>query len=254
MFIADTVKHGKECIFQGDVTIYDNVEIGNNVFIGCNTIINSGCRIGDNTVIMSGCHLSSNTHIDCETLIGTHCSIGANISIGKKVNIGHNCSIFKSIDLLFNNKGNDARGICGGDSIGDNCIIQPQVVLECGIDKPTTIGNRTAIGVSSYIKSEATLKDDIRVGAFCVIGEGSIIEDWVWLFSHTIVGSYAHLHKGVKGINGCIFDAGKEYHYEDTGRGWFLGEFALPVPLYRRIKQEIRSRVYKKDNEQKQPK
>ncbi len=67
--------------------IEDDVEIGENVFIGALTYINIGTKIGNNTIINNGCV------IEHDNFLGDHCHVAPKVATAGRVQIGNECFI-----------------------------------------------------------------------------------------------------------------------------------------------------------------
>ena len=73
--------------------------------------------------------------------------------------------------------------INAGASIGNNCIINSQVLVEhdvvvedhCHIATGATINGGSSVGRSSFIGSGSTIRESISIGTMCAIGMGVIV-------------------------------------------------------------------------------
>ena len=166
----------------------DNVSIQENVIIGNNSVLYSGVRIYDSSSVGSNCILHSNCVIGSDgfgfapnkmgeyiktpqignVIIGNNVEIGSNSSVDRAtlgstliadgvkidnlVQIAHNVSIGKNTVIA------GQCGIAGSTKVGENCQIGGQV----GIIGHLVIGNNVKIngqtGVFSNIKDNAILR------------------------------------------------------------------------------------------------
>lgn len=140
-----------------NVTIHDNVVIGNNVKIGLNSIVYPNVTIDDDTIIGSNCIIGEPTidyysskdsynfkpvHISNNSIIRSNTVIYEDVNIGNNFQTGHNATIHEK----------------------------------------TKIGRNCSVGTSSEIMKSTSIGNYVRIHSNVFIGEESIIEDYVWLF------------------------------------------------------------------------
>ena len=154
--IEDFKKIGDSVIFEENVRVFhpENIEVGNNVYIGHNTILKgyykSKMIIGDHTWIGQSCFLHS----------------AGGITIGKAVGIGPGVKILTSVHkeeelskpILFND-------------------------LEFG---EVIIGDGCDIGISSIILP------GVKIGEGSIVGAGSVVTKAVRAYS-VVVGNPARI-------------------------------------------------------------
>ena len=159
--IGDNVEIGENCIIYPGVFVNHNCSIGNNVIIHPNVTIGSDGfglykidglwkkipHVGS-VVIEDGVEIGSNTTIDRgmldDTLLKKNCKIDNLVHIAHNVTIGSNTAIAA------------CTGIAGSTSIGDNCTIGGGV----GINGHITICDNVNIhGMSMITKSISTEGD-----------------------------------------------------------------------------------------------
>jgi len=149
-------------VFEGDVTLGDNVRIESN-----NLLRNS--RIGDDTVIHSNCHIEGAT-------TGAHCEIGPfarlrpGAELAASVKVGNFVEIKKST-VADGSKVNHLTYI-GDTTIGRNVNIGAGTIT-CNYDGANKF--RTVIGDNAFIGSGVELVAPVEVGEGAVIGAGSTI-------------------------------------------------------------------------------
>ncbi len=85
--IYSDIEIGDNCFIGHHTTISPNVKIGNNVIIG------NGCTIGHDVVISDHCFLSNDVAISGSVTVGSHCYLGTNCTIRNKVVIGQACVV-----------------------------------------------------------------------------------------------------------------------------------------------------------------
>ena len=159
--IGQNVKIGENCIIYPGVFINHNCSIGNNVIIHPNVTIGSDGfglykidglwkkipHVGS-VLIEDGVEIGSNTTIDRGMLDNT--ILKANCKIDNLVHIAHNVTVGSNTAIAA------CTGIAGSTSIGDNCTIGGGV----GINGHITICNNVNIhGMSMITKSIKTEGD-----------------------------------------------------------------------------------------------
>jgi len=161
--LGDFKSLGKNVIIEKGVKVFhpDNIKIGDNVYIGHNTILksyhNSQLEIGDNTWIGQNCYFHS----------------AGGLKIGKNVGIGPNVQILTSSHDISN-------------EISGPILFQPinfaEVIIEDGVDigvssvvlPGVTIGKYTQIGAMSLVNKDINTKK-IAYGSPC-----REVKDIIW--------------------------------------------------------------------------
>jgi bifunctional UDP-N-acetylglucosamine pyrophosphorylase/glucosamine-1-phosphate N-acetyltransferase len=166
--IRGTLSCGKDvfidvnAVFEGDVTLGDNVRVESN-----NLIRDS--RIGAGTVIHSNCHIEgSTTGAECE--IGPFSRLRPGAALDAHVKVGNFVEIKKST-VGDGSKVNHLTYI-GDTSIGKNVNVGAGTIT-CNYDGANKY--RTVIGDNAFIGSGVELVAPVEVGSGAVIGAGSTI-------------------------------------------------------------------------------
>ena len=145
-------------LFEGDVTL------GNNVKIGPNAIVKDS-SIGDDTQILPGTIIEGST-IGEETILGPNARIRPGTILGNKVKIGNFVETKKAI-LGEGTKANHLAYI-GDAEIGKNCNIGAGTIF-CNYDgankHKTLLGNNVFVGSNSVLVAPVKLEDDSFVAA-----------------------------------------------------------------------------------------
>ena len=130
--------------------------IGKNVKIGEFVIIEEGVEIGDNTVIKNYVELRK------DTIIGKDCYIDSRVSTSGSCIIGDGVTLRYAVIIARGCKIGDGSYVCpramtnnldagktqiGGATIGKNCFIGTNTVLQHGI----TLGDNVVTGAMSLI-------------------------------------------------------------------------------------------------------
>ena len=166
--IRGTLKCGKDvfidvnAIFEGEVTLGDNVRIESNNLL-------RNCRVGDGTVIHSNCHIEgASTGTRCE--IGPFSRLRPGAELAANVKVGNFVEIKKST-VAEGSKVNHLTYI-GDAAIGKNVNIGAGTIT-CNYDGANKY--RTVIGDNAFIGSGVELVAPVEVGEGAVIGAGSTI-------------------------------------------------------------------------------
>ena len=145
-------------LFEGDVTL------GNNVKIGPNAIVKDS-SIGDDTQILPGTIIEGST-IGEETILGPNARIRPGTILGNKVKVGNFVETKKAI-LGEGTKANHLAYI-GDAEIGKNCNIGAGTIF-CNYDgankHKTLLGDNVFIGSNSVLVAPVKLEDDSFVAA-----------------------------------------------------------------------------------------
>ncbi len=149
-------------IFEGDVSLGDNVKVESNNVI-------RDCRIGSGSVIHPNCHFDNATMgSDCE--IGPFARLRPGAELGNEVHIGNYVEIKKST-VADGSKINHLSYI-GDSTIGKKVNIGAGTI-SCNYDGVNK--HRTIIGDGAFIGSGVELVAPVEIGAGATIGAGSTI-------------------------------------------------------------------------------
>ena len=149
-------------VFEGDVTLGDNVRIESN-----NVIRNT--TIGSGTVVHPNCHIeASATGPDCE--IGPFSRLRPGVELADRVKIGNFVEVKKS-RIASGSKVNHLTYI-GDTDIGTNVNVGAGTIT-CNYDGANK--HRTVIGDGAFIGSGVELVAPVEIGAGATIGAGSTI-------------------------------------------------------------------------------
>jgi sugar O-acyltransferase (sialic acid O-acetyltransferase NeuD family) len=79
--------------------VWRTVEVGENVFIFENNVIQHGVKIGNNVVIWSGNHIGHRTVVSDHCYIASHVVISGYCTIGERSFLGVNCTIADHVKI-----------------------------------------------------------------------------------------------------------------------------------------------------------
>jgi len=169
-----------------------NVKLGKNVAIGPYAVVEDEVSIGDNSIIYSGCFIGNNTVIGKDTLIYANVSIRERISIGDRVVI-HSGTVVGSDGFGFANISGLHHKIpqIGTVEIADDVEIGANVTIDRARFEKTIIGRGTKID------------NLVQIAHNVVIGENSIIVAQAGISGSTVIGNNVTL-AGQAGLVGHI--------------------------------------------------
>ena len=166
--VRGEVEAGKDCsvdvnvIFEGSVTLGENVTIKSNVVL-------QDVSIGDNSVIESFSHLSSAT-------VGSNCNIGPYARLREGSEIGNNAKIGNFVEIKKTKLGDGAKAnhlaYLGDADIGSKTNIGAGTIT-CNYDG--TNKHQTTIGEESFIGTNSSLVAPVNIGKGAYVGAGSVI-------------------------------------------------------------------------------
>jgi len=170
-------------------SIHSSAKIGENVFIGDNTVVEKNCIIKDDTYIGHNNTILSQTYIGSKVRIGNNNTIGGvgfgyekneqgsyevlphigNVIIKDRVEIGNNNCIDRAVlgsTILYENvKVDNLVHIAHGVVIGENSLIIAH----------SMIGGSTEIGKNVWISPGALVLNKLKIGDNSLIGMGSVV-------------------------------------------------------------------------------
>jgi sugar O-acyltransferase (sialic acid O-acetyltransferase NeuD family) len=79
--------------------IWENVKLGNHVFIFENNTIQPFAQIGDNVILWSGNHIGHHSHIDSNVFITSHVVVSGWVYVGDHSFVGVNATIANGITI-----------------------------------------------------------------------------------------------------------------------------------------------------------
>ncbi|MFL1011773.1 acyltransferase [Flavisericum labens] len=126
------------------------------------SIIDESCNIGEHTKIWHFSHIMNNSKI------GTHCNIGQNVVISPKVVIGNGVKIQNNVSVYT------------GVICEDDVFLGPSMVFTNVINPRSFIVRKTEF-METYVEKGATIGANAtvicgnRIGAYAMIGAGSVI-------------------------------------------------------------------------------
>lgn len=165
---------------HNSAVVHPEAKIGNDVTIDAFAFVDRGTEIGD------GCH------------IHPFASIREGARIGKGVEIFEN-AVIAAKPQDFRWKGEESFV-----TIGDNCKIREQVIINRGIFQ----GSSTRIGNGTFIMAQTHIGHDSEIGNKCVLGNAVKIAGDVKVGDCTILSSNSLVHEKCHIGEWCLIKGG----------------------------------------------
>jgi UDP-2-acetamido-3-amino-2,3-dideoxy-glucuronate N-acetyltransferase len=172
-------------------------------FIHQSAIADAGSQIGKGTRIWHFCHLMPGS------VVGTNCNIGQNVFIdndvvvGNGVKIQNNVSVYKGVVI--------EDGAFLGPSMVFTNVINPRSFIERKDEFKSTIVRKGAT-----IGANATIVCGVEIGAYSLIGAGSVITKPVPAYA-LMVGNPARQI-------GWVSEQGHRLHFGEDNKAWCEAE------------------------------
>jgi len=169
--IGVNVQIGSNSVVEDGVVIYPNVTIGQNVHIGKDSVIYPGVviygetRIGSNCILQAGCIIGGDGFGYAHTKLGEHVKIyhNGNVVLEDSVEIGANSTVdravFGSTIIKEGTKIDNLVQIGHNCQVGEHCIL----VSQSGISGSTNLGRNVIMG------GQSAATGHIEIGDFAVI-------------------------------------------------------------------------------------
>ena len=166
--VRGDLQAGVDCTIDVNVIFEGKVELGNNVSIGANTIINN-TKIGDNSEILPFSHIVS-SQIGKDCFIGPYARLREGSEIADGARIG-NFVETKKAKIGQSTKANHFTYL-GNAEIGNDVNIGAGTIT-CNYDGKNK--NKTEIGDGSFIGTNSSLVAPVSIGKNAYVGAGSTI-------------------------------------------------------------------------------
>ncbi len=166
--VRGTLKVGRDVFIDVGVLFEGEVELGDRVHVGPNTVI-SNSTLGD------GCVVHANSVLD-GVVAGPECEIGPfarlrpGTEFAERVKVGNFVEV-KASDIAAGSKMNHLSYV-GDSSVGGGVNIGAGTIV-CNFDG--AVKNRTVIGDRAFIGSGVMLVAPLKVGAGATVGAGSTL-------------------------------------------------------------------------------
>ena len=217
--------------------IHPTAKLADNVAIGKNVVISSGCKIGANTKIFHNTVISENVSV------GNDCLIHANVSIRENCVIGSRVIIHSGTVV-----GSDGFGYTPNDKGEYEKIPQiGNVVIEDDVELGSNVSiDRAAMG-STIIKRGCKIDNLVQIAHNVILGEDTVISAQTGISGSTKIGKHCIL-AGQSGLVGHIEIGDNVVITAQSGvsksilkPGYYLGSPAREMKIAQKINAHIHS-------------
>ena len=195
---ADAAKPLRVRSIHPTASVDDGAQLGTDVAIGANVVIEDGVEIGDRTTILPG------TVILRDARLGSDCVIHANVTICESVRLGDRVVVHAGAVLGSDGFGYVPNGKIlhkvphiGGVEVGDDVEIGANTCIDRSTTGVTRIGRGTKIDNLVQIAHNVTIGESsvlcaqVGVSGSVEIGDGVTLAGQVGLAGHLRVGDQA---------------------------------------------------------------
>lgn len=216
--------------------IDESVQLGDNISIGKNVVIERDCKIGNNVKIFHNCVVMKNSGIGDNSLLYPNVTIREKSEIGNKVII-HPGTVIGSDGFGF---ASDDKGVFHKIPQIGNVIIEDNVELGSNVSV-----DRASLG-STVIKKGAKIDNLVQIAHNVIIGENTVISAQTGVSGSTKVGKNC-MFGGQVGIVGHIEIADEAIILAQSGvskgipnKGKYFGSPAKEIKVGMRLEGHIR--------------
>ena len=190
--IGLNVKIGKNCIIQSSVFIGDNVNIGDNVHIMPGVYIGDDVAVGDNTLV------KPNVTIMEKSIIGEQVIIHSGTTIGSDgFGFAQSHEIHKKIPHTgYVQIGNDVE-IGAGNTIDRGTLGTTTIGNGVKTDNLVHIAHNVKIGDNTLIVAQVGIAGSSKIGKNVIIAGKAGISGHIKIGDGSIIGPYAGVHSDV---------------------------------------------------------
>ena len=138
----------------------------NDYFAHESTVIDEGAHIGSNSKIWHFCHVSEGARIGNDCILGQNVFIGKGVQIGNGVKIQNNVSVYAGVNVeddVF---------------LGPSCVFTNVLLPRSYLEQKDEFG-KTTVGRGASIGANATIVCGHDIGAYAMIGAGSVVTHFV---------------------------------------------------------------------------
>ncbi len=216
--------------------IHPTAKFEENVAIGKNVVISSGCVVGANTKVFHNTVLLENVSIGSNSLIHSNVSIRENCVLGNNV-IVHSGTVIGSDGFGYST--NDKGGYEKIPQIG-NVIIEDDVELGSNVSI-----DRAALG-STIIKRGCKIDNLVQIAHNVVLGEDTVVSAQTGVSGSTKIGKNCILagQAGLVGhielVDNVVITAQSGVSKSILKPGYYSGSPAMEMRAYQKMQAQVR--------------
>jgi UDP-3-O-[3-hydroxymyristoyl] glucosamine N-acyltransferase len=208
----EKISRKKQSGCEHPVSIADNAQLGEDVFVGAFSYVSPGVKIGAGTQIAQQVFIGENVSI------GSNCIIHPGVKIYKESVIEDNCIIHSGVVIGCDGFGfaPQADGsyktipqlgnvhIKKNVSIGANSTIDRatmgSTIIDEGVklDNLVQVAHNVSIGKNTVIAAQAGIAGSTKIGAYCVIGGQVGFVGHIEIADGTKIGAQAGVNSSIK--------------------------------------------------------
>lgn len=181
------------------------------------TTVDASAQIGDRTQIWLHCQIREQVRIGDDCILGKNVYVDSGVQIGARTKIQNNVSLFAGVTI--------ADGVFIGPHVCFTNDLVPRAINPDGTLKAATDWQitETRVETGAAIGANATIRCGITIGAWAMIGAGSVVTASVPPYG-LAYGNPARLH-------GWVTPGGERATFDDAGR--FVGRDGVELRLVR---------------------
>ncbi|HHC73818.1 MAG TPA: UDP-3-O-(3-hydroxymyristoyl)glucosamine N-acyltransferase, partial [Thiothrix sp.] len=200
---AVTVLHPviKKIGIHPTAVIADNVQLGEEIFVGAHTVIEAGCQLADRVQIGAGCYLGEQTKLGADSELHPHVTLAARSDIGQRCLI-HSGAVIGADGFGLAPQADQSwfkipqigQVVLGNDvEVGANTTIDRAAfgVTKIGqgvkLDNLIQIVHNGEIVDHSAIAAHAAIAGSTKIGQYCQIGGAAVIAGHLTIANHCII-------------------------------------------------------------------
>ena len=134
-------------------------------FIHDSAVVDNNVQIGADSKVWHFVHISSGAIIGERCILGQNVFIGNNVRVGSGTKIQNNVSVYSGVEI--------EEDVFIGPSVVFTNVINPRSFIERKKFAPTNLGKGASIGAN------ATIVCGNHIGAYALIGAGSVVTNAV---------------------------------------------------------------------------
>ncbi len=230
--------------------VSDDVQLGNNVSIGANCIIEPGAVISADSVIQAGCYIGSNVHLGDACYLFPKVTINANCVLGKQVRIQSGAVIgsegfgyAREESGSWNRIAQSGRVVIGNRvEIGANTTIDRGAIDDTVIEDGVILDNQIQIAHNVRIGQNTAMAGCVGVAGSAIIGKNCTVGGAAVILGHLSIVDNVHI-TALSLVSNSIKKPG---HYSSGGlleetQSWRKNaiRFKQLDQLFRRVKKGI---------------